>query len=167
MNITVTVDEVTLDTIVHKGYDEDDGRTLGEEMARQALERLTRDREDGWSSVREHVNRIRDEEIREAVRPLIAEALTKPFRKTNSYGEPVSGETTLSELIAAEAKRIVTQPADSYNRDKGTLLQQTVASAVREALGKEIADEVKRARAEVATQIGAMVATAVAAGMRK
>lgn len=164
MNITVTVDDVTLDALVHEGYD-GDGWTVGQEIARQALKKLTADRDGSWDSVRSRVDRIKDEEIREAIRPLITEALTKPFRPTNSYNEPTGPETTLSALIMDAARKASSTKADSYGNGQ-TVLQKLVADEVAKAFRNEIADEVKKARAMVAEQIGQQVAAAVSAGMR-
>jgi len=166
MNINVTVDEVTLDSIVREASEYGGGKTIGDEVARLALEQLRSDR-DGWNTLSRRVYEIRDEEIRDAVRPLITEALTRPFRKTNLYNEPVGDETTLSALIAVEARSMFTKQADSYDRSGQTVIGKIVAEAVQKAFAKEIAEEVKKARELVAGQIGAQVAAAVAEGMRK
>lgn len=164
MNITVNVDEVTLSTLVHEAYDGDGGKTIGDEVAYLALRRLADDR-DGWNSITQRVERITDEEIREHVRPLITEALTRPFRQTNSYGEPVGQETTLSSVIVAEARNAFKVRADSYGSNQ-TVLQKLVAEEVQKAFKDVIAEEVKQARALVADQIGEQVAAAVKAGMK-
>jgi len=164
MNINVTVDDVTLDSLVRESYDHEGGWTIGQEVARMALQRLTADR-DGWGSIRERVQRVTEEEIREHVRPLITEALTRPFRQTNSFGEPVGDETTLSSVIVDEARKAFKVRADSYGSNQ-TELQKLVAEEVQKAFKTVIADEVKAARAMVADQIGEQVAAAVKAGMK-
>lgn len=164
MNITVNVDEVTLSTLVHESYDGDGGKTIGDEVAYLALRRLADDR-DGWNSITQRVDRITDEEIREHVRPLITGALTRPFRQTNSFGEPVGQETTLSSVIVAEARNAFKVRADSYGSNQ-TVLQKLVAEEVQKAFKDVIAEEVKQARALVADQIGEQVAEAVKAGMK-
>lgn len=168
MEITVNVDEATLADVIHEARD-DYGHdvTLGSEVARRLANHVIHDRET-WPPFRDRVLQIRDEEIREQVRPLIAEALAKSLQQTNNFGEPTGQTTTLSEVIVAEAKRVMTQKAgDSYNRSNRTILQDMVAKEVQAALAKEIADAVKQARAEVASQIGGMVAAAVEQGMRQ
>ena len=166
MNITVTVDEVTLDTIVHS-YD-GDSVTVGDRVVQAITQHLVASK-DVYPPLRDQVSKIRDEEIREQVRPLITEALTEPVQLTNQWGDPVPGakQTTLREVIVAEARKQFTAKADSYSRSGQTILQKLVADEVTAAIRAVVADEVKRARAEVATQIGAMVAESVAAGMRK
>jgi len=163
MNINVTVDDVTLDSLVRELYDHEGGWTIGQEVAHMALQRLTADR-DGWDSIRERVQRVTDEEIREHVRPLITEALTRPFRQTNSFGEPVGQETTLSSVIVDEARKAFKARTD-YGSNQ-TVLQKLVAEEVQKAFKTVIADEVKAARAMVADQIGEQVAAAVKAGMK-
>lgn len=164
MNINVTVDGVTLDSLVREGSDHERGWTIGQEVARMALERLTHDRE-GWDGIGQRVHRIQDEEIREAVRPLIAEALTRPFRQTNSFGEPVGQETTLSSVIVEEARKAFKVRADTYGSSQ-TVLQKLVADEVHKAFSGVIADEVKKARELVADRIGEQVAAAVKAGLK-
>ena len=166
MNITVQVDDVTLDSLIHGASEYGKGSTIGDEVAALALQRLLTDR-DGWNSVASRVQAIRDEEIREAVRPLITDALTRPFRKTNSFGEPVGEETTLSALIVSEARAMFTKQADSYSRSGQTVAQKIVAEEVATAFRSEVADAVKQARELVAGQIGEQVAAAVSEGMRK
>ena len=111
MNITVQVDEVTLDTAVREAteYDEDaDGfrqpPTVGHLVAAQIVDRLIRT--DGWQSFSSAVLQVRTDLIREAVRPLLAEAIAAPVQKTNSYGEPVGGTVTLRERDALTQERL-------------------------------------------------------------
>lgn len=168
MNITVQVDDATLASVIHEAaeYSEGRGWTVGDEVARQLAQRIYSDR-DVWPSFRDRVTQVRDEEIRAQVQPLITKALTNPLQRTNSYGEPAGGTTTLSEIIVAEAKRLVTRPKDDYSRSGRTVLHEMVEAEVKKALGTEIADAVKLARETVSGQIGTMVAAAVADGMRK
>lgn len=173
MNITVSVDEVTLDTAVAEvmAYDDETGpypqgeRTIGDLVAEQIVSRLIKDT-GRWSRYCDQVTRVRDEVIRERVMPLIEEALTRPIQKTNTYGEATGQETTLTEVIIGEAQKIMKAPIDSYSRDRGTLLTKLVADEVKKALSAEIADAVKAARQQVSTEIGSHVAAAVQAGLK-
>jgi hypothetical protein len=166
MDIRVQVNDVTLDSVISEANDYHDGITIGAVVAQQLAQRVINDH-DAWPPFRDAVTQIRDEEIRAQVQPLITDALTKTLQKTNTYGEPTGQATTLSEIIVAEAKRLVTQPKDSYSRSGRTVLQEMVAAEVKAALSTEIADAVKKARELVAGQIGEMVSAAVAEGMRK
>jgi hypothetical protein len=172
MNITIKVDDVTLDTVVADvvGYDEDGdliergGKTVAHMVAEQITARLVKG--DRWSKMADKVSEVRTEEIRAAVRPLIEEAISGPVRQTNSYGEPVGQETTLRALILEEVRKLMKEPADRYGRDSGTLLSKTIADEVQKAIKAEIADEVKKARDLVSGQIGQMMATAVQQGLK-
>lgn len=173
MNITITVDEVTLDTVVAKvfGYDEDGDtcetgeRTVADLVVEQIVAKLVADNR--YPTLRDTVAEIRKEEIRNAVRPSIEEAISRPIRKTNHFGEPTGEVTTLSEFIADEARKQLTEPADRYSREKGTLLQQTVRAEVRKAFESEIAEAVKQARDAVTKELGDQIASQVADAVRK
>jgi metal-responsive CopG/Arc/MetJ family transcriptional regulator len=173
MNITVKVDEVSLDTVVAEVFAFDsDGeeyqqgeRTVADIVSAQIVDRLVQER--GWPTLRDKVQEIRSEVIREVLRPQIEEAVAKPIQKTNGYGEPVGEPTTLRELIVDEVRKAVNAPANKYSSDRSSFLAQAVAKEVQNALGKEITDAVKQARTLVADQVGQKVADAVAEGMRK
>lgn len=173
MNITVNVDEVTLATAVAKitRWSEEDEelvgdgeRTIGDIVAEQITAALIKD--DRWDSMRKKVLEIRSEVIREALLPVVEKALGETFQKTNSYGEPIGGAISMRQVIAEEAKQFMTQPADTYNREKGTVLQVFVRKAVAEALTTEVQEAVKQAREQFAGEIGKQVTAAVQAGLR-
>jgi hypothetical protein len=161
MNITVNVDEVDLNTVIRE-YGEDGPVTLADLVASQIHAKLMQGGK-AYDGIRERVNSIRDEEIREAVKPQIAEALSRPMRQSNLYGEPTGPETTLSALIATEARKLVTKPTDSYSRDNGTYLSQVIAAEVEKAFKAEIADAVKQARDAVTKELGGQIGSAITA----
>jgi hypothetical protein len=168
MNITVQIDDISLDTMVGQvlSFDEEGEpfpvgeKTLAHLVAEMVLDRVVTSKR--WGELAEQVTKIRAEEIRKAVLPQIEEALSTPFRQTNSWGEPTGAETTLRQLVVEEARKAVNAPADKWARDKGTFLTQAVAAEVKKALSAEIASAVKSAREQVADQIG----EAVKAGMK-
>lgn len=165
MELKIVIDKVTLDTVVGEvvGYDEDGDAyikgqaTVADKVAEQIKGEVVKTPE--YTSLRERVTRIREEEIREAVKPLIREALQRPIQQTNYYGEAVGKETTLSEIIMAEAKKVFTASRDSYN--KGAFISEVVAKEVQAAFGTYIQDEVKKAREAVAKELGSKVSSAV------
>ena len=173
MNIEIKVDDITLATVVAEvmDYDEDGDlvssgkeRTVAELVAAQIVERVVRD--DRYPRLKDRVTAIRDEEIREAIRPAIVEAVTRPLKKTNGYGEPTGQVTTLSEVIVDEARKFMKEPADKYRREDGTVLQKLVRDEVHKAFGSEIADAVKQARELVATQLGDTVSDQITAAVK-
>lgn len=172
MNITVNVDEVSLSTSVADtlAYDEEgnvvgESHTIGEIVAQKIVERLAK--EDRYHELTRQVQEIRKEVIREAVRPQVEEALNKPFRRSNIYGEPAGEPVTLRELIVDEVRRVLKDPADKYNRDRGTVLEAAVHKEVEAAFASEIREAVKQTREQVSDRIGQIVADAVSEGMRK
>ena len=155
MNIEVTVSDVTLTSIIREGY-EDNNVTIGDRVVEDIVSRLSSET-DYWGGMRARVERIRDEEIREQVRPLIESALTEPFRKTTSYGEAVGPETTLRSLIVGEVKDYLGKPASSSSGRYGegkTFIAGLVAAEVDKAFREEVAAAVKQVRESVAKEFG-------------
>lgn len=173
MNINITVDDVTLETLVGEvvGFDEDGdtytqgSKTVADMVADCIVLKLVGDKR--WPGLRDQVMEIRKEEIRAAVRPSIDEALARPIYKTNSYGERTGGQTTLSELIAEEARKQLTEPVDRYNRERGSLLEQAVRAEVKRAFQEEIADAVKQARDLVTKELGDTISEQIAVTVRQ
>lgn len=173
LNITVNVDQVSLDTAVDTviGVDEDGDQyeagvhTVGGLVAAQVVAQLVKDTR--WPTMKDLVMEVRREEIRAAVRPAIDEALSRPIFKTNGFGERNGQETTLAELISEEARRYVTEPADRHRSSGETHLAKAVREAVGKAFSEEIADVVYRARQAVTAEIGSQVGQQVTEAVRK
>jgi hypothetical protein len=168
MDITVNVDNVSLETVVRE-YRDDEGHqyTIGDMVADRLARHVIDDR-DAWPPFRDAVLQIRDDEIRAAITPKIAEALNGTRKQTNSFGEETGPATTLAEIIAAEArKQLAGKTGDHYSSDRRSVVEKLVADAVSKAFGSVIADEVKKARELVGDQIGDQVAAAVKAGLAK
>lgn len=170
VSMTLSVSDATLSSVasgsrVWTGPDEEDYRpvTLGDMVADKLVQRVTRD--PGWEGIRRRITEISKEEILEQVRPLIAYQLDKGFPKTNQYGEPVAGTTTLSELIMAEVRKVLTQRADTYD-SKRTVLQKMVADAVTAEFAKVIKEQVDTVRKEIADEAANRVKDAVTAALK-
>ena len=174
MNITVKVDDVTLDTVVADvfGYDAEDGepyklgnKTLADLVATQVVERLVK--HERWNDLTRTVFEVRREVMRELVTPSVEKAIAEPLRKTNIYGEATGEATTLREVIVDEARKVINaKDPNDYRNEKGTLLVRLVREEVANALRKEIKDAVQQAKAFVADEIGKQVASAVTAAMK-
>ena len=166
MKIEIVVPEVTLDSIVGDivRYDDDgdayaDGHsTVADKVAELIKAEVIKN--PSYTSLRDAVTRIREEEIREAVKPLIQQALERPIRRTNYLGEPTGQETTLSEIIMAEAKKVFTEPKDSH-RNKQPFVTEVIAGEVKKAFGTYIQDEVQKAREAIASELGSKVSASV------
>lgn len=173
MNITVKVDDVTLDTAVaaviacdEDGAYRDGERTVADIVAAQIVDRIVKDA-DRWYELRQAVTEIKREAVREAVRPMVEQAIAEPIHKTTAYGDPVGGPVTLREVIVDEARKVInSKDPNDYRGDKGTFLVRVVREEVSNALRAEIAAEVAKAKAAVADEIGRQVASAVTAAMK-
>lgn len=164
MDIKVNVEKIDLAEYIGSHYDEDGDRvpagTLADVIARKLVERFAKS--DLYDDLAERVRTIRDKEIRSALAPLLAEALAKPIHPTNSWGEKTGGETTLSEVIVAEARKWMNAKVDSYGgRDSLTNLQKMIRDEVRAGFENEIKAMVTEARNAVSKQVGLTVAAAV------
>lgn len=175
MNITVKVDDVSLSTAVGEiasEYDYENERvtkpggpaTVAHLVAEMIVDRLVQDR-DRWHELRQAVTDIKREVIREAVRPMVEQAIAEPLQKTSPYGDPVGGTSTLREVIVDEARKLLDKRTDDY-RSNQTVLQKIVAEQVHAAFTREIAAEVAKVRASVAGEIGKQVGSAVTAAMK-
>lgn len=173
MNITVTVDEIALDTVVAEvfGYDSESGepyeqgsKTVADLVAEQIVHKIMASKD--YRGMQERIREIRSEVIREAVRPQVDEAIAAPIRKTNTWGEPVGEATTLREVIIDEARKLMNEPLDRYAQGKGTYLTKAVRDEVKAALSAEIAESVKQVREQVSGQVGQMITDAVTAAMK-
>lgn len=156
MNITVNVDSIDLGEYIDSHYDSDGDRvpagTLGDAVVRQLVEKFSRS--DVYKGLAERVRTLRDEEIRTQLAPVITEALASPIKRTNSYGEKTGEDTTLREVIVAEARTwLNSKKDDNYGRStNGTHLQVMIRKAVEDAFQAEIADVVKKIRDDIANQ---------------
>jgi hypothetical protein len=179
VNITVNVDEVTLATIVGEviEYDAEDGsasvrgkKTIAHLVAEEIAGRVVKDVE-RWTWLRTKVEEIRAQMIREALAPLVEAAVKAPLQRTSGYGEPIGEPVTMTTVIVEEVRKYLKEPADSYRRENGTVLQKLIRDEVRAAFETEVKKTVAEARAAVAKEIGdqfgAQVAAGVAAALKK
>lgn len=167
MQINVTVQDleaVDLDTVVatrpmqsSRGYGDYDvidvPMTLGDVLVERLVERLANDQE--YPNLKELLKRVREEILREAVKPIVEEAIKAPLQKTNNYGEAIGKETTLREVILDEAKKLLTAPhrASSGRSTDSSLLSQIIREEVGNAFRNELAEEIKVAKEKVRAAI--------------
>lgn len=173
MNITVNVDQVDLTTTIGEHtVDYGDGdysrepRTLGDAVAEQVARDLQKD--DAYRSLRKRFIDLRDEEIREQIRPIVAKAITDPVQKTNGYGQPVGEPVSLTELIVGEVRTLLSK-RDGYDRSTPTFVQKIIRDEVGRTLTAElqqvIADEKAKVVAAVRAQAAELIADAVKKGI--
>lgn len=166
MQINVTVDgieAVDLNTpVVNVGTE--DEVTLADVIADRAVRTLVyEDQRD----LRRRITEIRDEEIREAVKPTVLGAIDVAIQETNRWGEPTGEPTSLRELILKEAKELLNRPVDNYHREKGTVLQSVVRDAVSKTLRAELDAVLKAEKEKVVAAVRAQAAELIAEAVKK
>jgi hypothetical protein len=176
MEINVNVEGVEaldLTTVIAQRvrYDEDGERdvttdiTLGERVAVLVAAKLTKEEE--WGGLRKRYLDIRSEVIREQVAPIVTEAISGPIQKTNHYGEPTSGTTTLRELIMAEVSTVINQKADRHSSSGQTMLQRNISQAVKTILEKELSEVFAAEKAKVVAAVRAKAADLIADAVKQ
>lgn len=106
---------------------------------------------DRYQEMTRRAAEIRDEEIRQAVRPAVIEAIEASMQPTDSYGNPKCEAKTLHELIVEQARKAITaKDSDHYSRTKGlNIVEQFVAAEVKSALDKELKATLEQAKVDV------------------
>lgn len=161
MDINVTLDKASLDTVIDQvaGLDEDGdeyeigGRTLGDAVAGLIAARLLKETNYA-NTLREKVATIREDEIRQAIRPLIEEALAQPIAQTNQYGQRTGKDLTLLELVVEQVGIVLKEKSDRHRSDSPTVLQKAIRTEVEKALKDEITSAVTAVRAALVGQVG-------------
>lgn len=141
------------------------------EAARLLVNQAKAGRDSLFDSLTARVRALRDEQIRLALAPVIQEALDGPIQKTNSFGEPLTGQTTtLRDEILTEARSMLkaTSVRSDLRSQEASPLQKIIRDEVGSALTKELKAEVDAAKAEVLAAVrekGAEVLASTIASM--
>ena len=162
INVQVSVPGMTMDTIIGDAYN-GEPLTLLDCVVKETARILLGDTDHTTRS--EIVKRVRDirvEEIREQVRPLIAEALAGELQRTNSFGEPTGQATTLREMVVAEAKRVLGSPTDRYSSNGQTFVQKLVAEEVGRVFEADLRDAMAAEKAKAVAAVRAKAADLLA-----
>lgn len=148
--------------------DHEDGMTFQAFVADMAAERLLRDRS-SIEEFRRRVVSIGDEEIREALKPIVAQALDETIQQTDAFGTPRGQKQSLREIIVRKAVEELQKPRERQGGRYGqmeTLIQQLIRTEVETALANDLRAEIHGARekvlAAVAEQAGEIIAETVA-----
>ncbi len=125
-------------------------------------------RETVLNNIKKAIEKTIMAEVQLQVRAIIENKIDTPIRKTNSYGEPTSGVTTLNELIVSEAtlalNRKVTSSGsytDKYDA-RLTLRDYLVQIHVKEAMEEIIKDVVADGKQAVKDNLAKSISDAVA-----
>lgn len=137
-----------------EGNAEDGTRStsLREMVANAAVERLVTDaRREAWGkTIRDRVRAIRDDEIREAVRPSIEEALTKAIQPTDVYGTPKGEPVTLREHIVQTASDWLTKKSsERYGEKAMSPAERLIKEEVTRVFDREVKAALDDAKAQV------------------
>lgn len=173
MNITVTVDSVDLSSVVgdhqvQTGEDEwlAEPMILADVVAARIAEDIKKD--DQYNSLRKRVLEIRDEEIREQLKPMIREAIEQPIQRTTEFGQPQGPPVTVAELVVKEAQNYLTK-REGYGRDSLSVAQKLIRDevdrAIKSELSQAIADEKAKVVAAVRAKAAELIAEAVQQGV--
>lgn len=128
--------------------------TFADYVADLAAQRLMtgEDARQATGEYRRRALTIADEEIREQLKPVIAEALDAAVQRTTGFGDPRGEPKTLREVIVEAALEQLRKPqGDGFGgtRRGETLVQSIIRSEVQVALASELKAAVASARTEV------------------
>jgi hypothetical protein len=157
--LNITTPDLDLSMVVDHGH-EGEPVTLADKICKSAVSKLAKGSE--WNGIRNRVEQIKTEEIRRYVGDLITETVSADVRRTNTFGEPLGEPKTLREVIVEEAKRLINEPADRYNPDRGTVLGKLVRDEVSRAIRVELAEALAAEKAKVVAAIRAQAADLIA-----
>jgi hypothetical protein len=166
MQINVTVDgieAVDLNTPV-VNTESSEPLTLADVIADRAVRTLAYE---DIRDLRRRISDIRDEQIRAIVLPTVTEAIEAGIQKTDQWGSPVGQPTTLRDLVLKEAKELISRPADSYDRKKGTVLEKVVREAVDRTIRAELSAVLAEEKAKVVAAVQAQAAELIAEAVKK
>jgi hypothetical protein len=173
VQITVNVDHVDLTSIIGSrrvgtSYEDEHEEpfTLADAIAEKVAADLRKDNH--WPDLKTRVAQIRDEEIREHLRPIVADAVAAPIKRTNVYGEPTGQQVTLIEHIVTEAQAMLNRPVDGSRSQ--TLVQKLIREQVDRALVAElraaVTDEKTKVIAAIRNKAAELLTEAIKQGIR-
>jgi hypothetical protein len=141
---------------------EESGETFGDVIVNRAASVLLDRERESVGKFRALVAVIAESEVRDAIRPMIDQALAEPIQKTNTYGGPIGEAMPLREHIVEIARAALdTQVGRDYDK-KTSLLRAILAEEVERVLRRELGEALAAAKAEVTAAVreqGAAVIT--------
>ena len=100
------------------------------------------------------------------VEPMVEEALSTAFQRTNTYGEFVGEAVTLREVIVDESRKLLGKLMDPYRRERGSFAESLVRAEVDKALRAELLDVVQAEKARVVALVQAKAAELIAESVK-
>lgn len=153
--VNIDVSKVDLSTVLSSGI------SLGETIAQELAERLVTD-----TTVRALVNNAIDGIVRDRAERAVRDAIDTPRQRTDAYGAPRGGMTTLNEEILSAAERWMNELVDDPT---GKRLNYGVAKCPRiDATTKQVvAAELGAVIDEVRAEIGKRIRNRLSAALRE
>jgi len=175
--VEIHVQNLDLTSVLHSGsaaYDSEGDYigtrdvTVGDLVVEKLVTQLTRS--DQYPSLTQRIREVREEEIRDQIRPTVERVIAEPVQRTNGYGQPTGNPVTLTELILAEAKAMLTAVDTSYGSRSGdkreTVIQRLVRETVDKAIRAELAEVIAAEKAKVVTVVRARAAELIAESIK-
>lgn len=147
---------VELSTQVGANWEDGEPITLGDLVVKGIIDQMSANQE-VWRPLRERVDMIRNEEIREALRPSIEKALEAPLRRTTNYGEPTGPETTLREIIVDEVRSELSKSKASNDSRYGGTGRSLIGDIVHAEVERQLAGDLRKAVEDAKTDLVATV----------
>jgi hypothetical protein len=142
-----------------------DEQTVAEAILERAVTSLF-GRYELQKAVEKRVAEMAEEQIREAVAPLVAKALERPYQPTNAYGDRVGEPTELREVIVTRVESELKQSrADSggfSSSRRETLLDEIIGRQLGKVVGEDLRQAMDAARKKVREAVEAKGAEVLA-----
>jgi hypothetical protein len=174
MQINVSVTDVDLTSVVGEWAEYDvegdyvgtGAKTLADAIAVQVAADLKRD--DSYPGLKKKILDIRNEEIREQIKPIVAKAIEGNIQKTDEWGQPVGQSTSLHALIVKQVNDYLTSMVgDSYRGNRQTAVQKFVDDAVEKVVKRELAEAIAEEKAKVVAAVRAKAAELIATAVKE
>ncbi len=130
---------------VHLGEEWANEETLGEALLDRAADKIAKGM--ARQNFNDRVAAIRDEEIREQLRPAVAAALNAPVQRFNEYGSPQGDPILLRDLIVEKGTELFKVKNPGYGSKSP--LEKFIVEEIDRAFKNELNTAMKQARAQV------------------
>lgn len=121
--------------------------------------------------MRQEVQRLRSELVRERLAEEVAAAFEEPVQRTTRWGEKLGDPVTIRELIREELEAFLNgtkthRPRDSYDKTPNNLME-LIGTVANETMRGELGQAVLKARQEVGKRVQEIITKNVAAELTK
>lgn len=149
------------------GLYEDTHGTFGDLIVAKAATMLLDRERDADAEFQRRMRAVTTEEIRKAVRPVIAGAILDSFQPTDTYGQPRGPKITLREAIIKEVQTQTGRRVGHGMSGNRTVLEEIVQVEVERQLRGELQEAVAAAKDEVLDAVRAQAADVITETIRR